>query len=236
MAVDSPGFTALDFAQAPENLELSADEVHLWLWRVDEAIAPRDISSRARAHLLRLLGRYGGAVPPPLQRGEHGKPYLPEAGFPHFNLSHGGRCMLFAFSKEQELGVDVDALARRHAPLELARRFYAVEETRALERLDTEIQGPAFMRLWIGKEAVLKALGLGLSFGLHRLRFDLGPDGQAGALQALDVADGSTRDWQLHRFEPAPGHAAALAWRGPALRIRGFHLDDANNVAVTQEQ
>lgn len=226
-ATDPSDPTGLDFVTAPNELELSADEVHLWLWKVTEAIPRRDLSRHARARLLQLLGRYAGTEVPALQLGEHGKPFLPEPRFPQFNMSHGGQCVLFAFSRQQELGVDVDALARRHAPLELARRFFAQEEADALERLDGAAQGPAFMRLWTCKEAVLKALGLGLSFGLQRLRFELDSEGRAGGLQAIDAAAGAMEEWQLHRFEPAPGHAAAVAWRGPALRLRGFRLDDA---------
>ncbi|MEZ5460334.1 4'-phosphopantetheinyl transferase superfamily protein [Dokdonella sp.] len=217
----------LEFETAPANLDLLDDEVHVWLWQAARPIPPRDVSRQANEQLLGLLHRYAGAAPPALQRGEHGKPYASQAGFPQFNLSHGGQCVLFAFSKRQELGIDVDTLARRHTPLELARRFFADEESRALERLDGSSQGPAFMRLWTGKEAVLKALGQGLSFGLHRLQFELDHEGRAGRLKAIDTAAGAVEDWQLHRFEPLPGHVAALAWRGPALRIRAFLMEDA---------
>jgi 4'-phosphopantetheinyl transferase len=218
----------LEFEAAPDDLDLSADEVHLWLWQPARPVPPREVSRCANEQLNGLLHRYAGAAPPALQRGEHGKPYTTAVGFPHFNLSHGGQCMLFAFSRQQELGVDVDTLARRHTPLELARRFFAEEESRALEKLDASSQGPAFMRLWTGKEAVLKALGLGLSFGLHRLHFELDDQGRAGRLKAIDAEVGAVEDWQLHRFEPVPGHVAALAWRGPALRVRAFRMDDAS--------
>lgn len=217
---------SLDFSSVPVSLSLPDDEVHLWLWQAPESIAPRDVSPRARAQLLDLLGRYAGTTPPTLERGEHGKPFVSQAGFPQFNISHGGQCMLFAFSQRQELGVDVDALSRRHSPLELARRFFAAEEASALERLEADLQGAAFMRLWTAKEAVLKAMGVGLSFGLHRLRFDLDDQGRAGALRAIDAEAGSSSDWQLHRFEPAPAHVAALAWRGPPLRVRAFRIAD----------
>lgn len=217
----------LDFATVPEDLELPEDEVHVWLWDVAGKIAPRDVSKRANEQLRHLLARYAGIVPPALLRGEHGKPYLPDVGFPQFNLSHGGHCMLFAFSKRQAIGVDVDTLSRRHVAMDLARRFFAEQEASALEKLDDSLREAAFMRLWTSKEAVLKALGMGLSFGLHRLRFDLDGQGRAGALQAIDVEAGATADWQLHRFEPTPGHVAALAWNGPAMRLRGFRLGDA---------
>lgn len=224
-AIDSPVPAGFDFKAVSDHPGLPADEVHLWLWRPSDPVPPREVSRRGNERLLDLLGRYAGSAPPELQRGAHGKPHLDASGFPQFNLSHGGQCMLFAFAAQQELGVDVDTLARKHAPTELARRFFAEDEARALERLDVDRQGPAFMRLWTGKEAVLKALGLGLSFGLHRLRFELDDQGQAGRLRTIDADAGAAGLWQLHRFEPAAGHVAALAWQGPALRIRSFLLD-----------
>jgi 4'-phosphopantetheinyl transferase len=64
--------------------------------------------------------------------------------------------------------------------------------------------------LWCAKEAVLKAHGRGLAFGLHRLAF-AERDG-ALALVRADSALGDAADWQLREFVPHPGYRAALAW------------------------
>ena len=222
-AADSaPGLQ--DFAEADRVEPLLPDEVHLWLWRSQQAFPPREVSALARAELGRLLQEYAGvAAAPPIERGEHGKPFVSASGFPRFNLSHSGQCVVFAFCAHHEIGVDVEALGRRHSPLELANRFFAAEETAALAALDEAAQGVAFMRLWTSKEAVLKALGHGISFGLHRLRFALDEGGGVG-LQAIAAEAGTPEEWRLRCFEPAPGHAGALAWRGPDLRVRAFRL------------
>lgn len=228
---DDPGSPAIDdalalrdFAVADAVAPLQPGEVHLWVWRARQAFPPREVSALARAELGRLLRDYAGvAEAPPIERGEHGKPFVSASGFPRFNLSHSGRCVVFAFSAGHDIGVDVEALGRRHSPLELATRFFAAEETAALAALDEGEQGAAFMRLWTSKEAVLKALGHGLSFGLHRLRFALEEGGGTG-LQAIAAEAGTPAEWRLHRFEPAPGHAGALAWRGPDQRVRAFRL------------
>ena len=69
----------------------------------------------------------------------------------------------------------------------------------------------AFVRLWCAKEAVLKAHGRGLSFGLHRLEF--APRDDDWALVSCDPALGKPSDWTLHAFAPMPGYLASLAWR-----------------------
>ena len=67
------------------------------------------------------------------------------------------------------------------------------------------------MRLWCAKEAVLKAHGRGLVFGLHRLAF--AADG--GYWRMTDCAPelGTPADWTLHALAPMPGYVATLAWR-----------------------
>ena len=68
----------------------------------------------------------------------------------------------------------------------------------------------AFTRLWCAKEAVLKAHGRGLSFGLEKLQFALDGDGPP-RLVACDPALGAPADWRLHAWTPVPGYLATLA-------------------------
>ncbi len=220
---------ASDFAitQSPT---LASGEIHLWLCRVDAATPPREIASRARQALLDLLRRYGvGGIAPTIIYGEHGKPHVEEAGFPYFNLSHSGHCIVLAFSRDHELGVDVERESpqRRHSPLELAHRFFAAEESSALALLDESKLNTAFILLWTCKEAVLKALGHGLSFGLNRLQFTLDADGAPESLSTIAEEAGASEEWQIERFTPLVDHQGSLAWRGPQRTIRTFLLEPA---------
>ena len=72
----------------------------------------------------------------------------------------------------------------------------------------------AFLRLWCAKEAVLKAHGHGLSFGLHRLAFDA--TATTPRLLRCDPALGATSDWRLHARD-ADAHVAVVARRDGIL-------------------
>lgn len=147
----------------------------------------------------------------PLVRSPQGRPRL---GRPlqrtNINWSHSGDGLLMALGDDIQVGVDLELLRPRPRAIELARRFFTPEEAARLAALKATDRERAFTRLWCAKEAVLKAHGHGLSFGLHRLRFDV--DGDDWRLVDCDPALGAAGDWSLHHFEPAPGYLAALAW------------------------
>lgn len=205
---------------------LAPDEIHLWRLRGGARLSPRGVSATAHLHLGRLLSAYAGSDRPlAIVRGAHGKPAAPDAGGIEFNLSHSGSHVLIAFARDQALGVDVEAVDGRHRSImAIAQRFFAPDEAAALARLDEAERRLAFLRLWTCKEAVLKALGSGLHFGLDRLRFSLDAAGLPQAVRSVG-ADAACGDWQLQRWEASGETVAALAWQGPPRRLRIGTID-----------
>lgn len=203
---------------------LADDELHLWLLERPAGLAPRAMSAFAHAELGRLLGAYAGiAQPPAVGRDPHGKPFALDAQHPHFNLSHGGARIALAFARRHAVGVDVEAAGRQLAPLQLATRFFAAAETRALAAIeDADALHAAFVDLWTCKEAVLKAHGRGLAFGLDRLRFEF-DHSRPRALAEIAAEAGPASEWHVARFDAGSAHAGAVAWRGDPLRVRAFH-------------
>jgi len=106
--------------------------------------------------------------------------------------------------------------------LELANRFFAADEALALASLEESRQQMAFLRLWSCKEAVVKALGIGIGFGLARVQFDIDPAGEPIELSVIHASAGSVEDWHVVRLAPTDAHIGALAWRGPLRRVRAF--------------
>lgn len=167
----------------------------------------------ARTWLAACLGAAPGALP--LQRDARGRPQLGGllAAF-DCNWSHSGERLLVALGAGVRVGVDLERLKPRPNALALARRFFAAAEADRLERLPADAREAAFVRLWCAKEAVLKAHGYGLSFGLERVEF--APRGGGLAVAACDPALGAPSDWTLRMFEPEAGYLAAVAWRTAA--------------------
>jgi len=125
------------------------------------------------------------------------------------NWSHSGERLLVALALQARVGVDLERLQRRPRALEVSARFFTDRESDWLRAHPDRDR--AFLRLWCAKEAVLKAHGHGLSFGLDKLRFEERDDKLR--LVECDPALGRAEQWSLREIEPAPGYLGALAWR-----------------------
>jgi 4'-phosphopantetheinyl transferase len=209
---------AADFQPGTLPSSLAADEIHVWL-------CPHESGDEAVRH---LLGSYLGvaATDIALERDSHGKPFLasPVDMDMHFNLSHSGKALVVAIARGQPVGVDIESGARPRPWLALAERYFTPAEHAALAALPGPRLAPAFLELWSCKEAVVKALGRGIAFGLHRLGFGWTPDGTLAGLREIASDGGTVDEWQVVRLAPAPGFVGALAWRGPSRRLRALRV------------
>ncbi len=189
-------------------------------WRfgpVEVRMLPHRAGARGEPQVRGLLGAWlqveDAALP--LVRDAHGRPRL-QAPFDDRDAgwSHSGEHLLLACGRDVRLGVDLERMRARPRALELAQRFFDPEEAARLEATAPALQHEAFVRLWCAKEAVLKAHGRGIAFGLERLRFapaHAAPEAPL-RLQACDPALGRPGDWHLHEWAPGAGYRAAVAW------------------------
>lgn len=147
----------------------------------------------------------------PLHRDAQGRPRFRDGIAADAGWSHSGDGLLLAFARGATLGVDMEFERPRPNALRIAGRYFTRDETGWLASQPAGLVDFAFLRLWCAKEAVLKAHGRGLAFGLDRLAFEE-RDGVL-VLVAADPALGDPAAWSLHEFSPHPGYRAALAWR-----------------------
>jgi 4'-phosphopantetheinyl transferase len=210
--------------ESPESAPpLADDEIHVWYFSAD--LGSATVGAAARAMLERLLCIYATLpLAPAIERAAHGKPFAPALPDLDFNLSHTGAHVLLAFARRQALGIDLEQIERRVSLPDIARRFFAPAEAEALERVPSTLRQRAFLDVWTRKEAVLKALGEGLQFGLARVEFPVACDGQVGALVHIADEGGYAADWHLCPLQPAPDLIGALAWRGRPRTVRAFRL------------
>lgn len=97
-----------------------------------------------------------------LSIGANGKPFFENAGI-HFNLSHSGSAVVAAFSAFP-VGIDIESRGRSNRFVEIARRYFHPAEAEIVFRSGDE---ELFLKLWTGKEAMLKLSGAGLAGGLQ---------------------------------------------------------------------
>ncbi|OPF78492.1 4-phosphopantetheinyl transferase [Streptomyces antioxidans] len=129
----------------------------------------RERYTAAHLGLRELLGGYLGMAPAdvPFTReacpgcgGPHGRPAV--SGTPlHFNMSHAGDLVLFAFAGSP-VGVDVEKFQPASVVEQVAGSLHPKERAE-LDALAPGDRTAAFARCWTRKEAYLKGLGTGLS-------------------------------------------------------------------------
>ena len=177
-------------------------------WFPDQRGTPAE--PQARRWLAQALATPEAALG--LHRDAHGRPQLVSPVAAHdANWSHSGEQLLVALAQGARVGADIEWLRPRPNAMTLARRFFTAGEADALAALPHDQAERWFVRLWCAKEAVLKAHGRGIAFGLERLEFSR--DGEGWRLSACDPALGAPDEWRLHTFVPVPDYLATLAWR-----------------------
>ncbi|MEP3209528.1 MAG: 4'-phosphopantetheinyl transferase superfamily protein [Maribacter sp.] len=149
----------------------------------------------------------------------YGKPFLSHDNAIKFNISHSGNMAVFAFVRNEEIGIDVERIKDDFDLLELAQSFFSTKEILALEKQSKKDLPRAFYRCWTRKESFIKAEGSGLSFPLDQFAVSLENDEQAELLYTQWDSQ-EKEHWQLFSYVPARAYIAAVAIRSRTL---GFH-------------
>jgi 4'-phosphopantetheinyl transferase len=188
---------------------LSADERRRAASFVFEADRRRFVVGRGR--LRQILSRYV-ALPPEALRfryGAHGKPALsPARPAPCFNLSHSGGLAALAIAG-CDVGIDIEKV--RPVDGAVAERFFSARENAALRGLHGADWRDAFYRCWTRKEAVVKALGKGLS--LRLASFDVSVAPSASLLLRLEGCRDAASQWSIVDVALPRGLVGAIAAR-----------------------
>jgi 4'-phosphopantetheinyl transferase len=144
-----------------------------------------------------------------LNYGLEGKPSLSPAHNSKicFNASHSDGMALFAFAKDQEVGVDIEFIEKEFRGMEIASHFFSKDEITALAKLPPNRIDEAFFGCWTRKEAYVKAHGRGLSTPLGSFTVEFTKNRQV-------LQDESGGRWSCYALEVAPGFASAVVAEG----------------------
>ncbi|HEY4312217.1 MAG TPA: 4'-phosphopantetheinyl transferase superfamily protein [Pirellulales bacterium] len=179
----------------------------------------------ARGILRRLLAGYLGQDGRTLtfRYGLRGKPDLEQAAPAlQFNVSHRGSYALYAFVLDREVGIDIEFEREVPEALAIARNHFTPAETRLLVEADNDRAArECFFRLWTRKEAVIKAVGTGLSMPLDE--FDVSSQLLAdNAWRKIHVPARPDTDWSVRDLPVADEYRAAICVAGEPVELRFF--------------
>lgn len=192
----------------------------------------RERYTMGRGFLRLLLGHYVKVEPAALsfRYNSYGKPSLPDGGGNlgsvapiGFNLSHSGGYAVLGFTREGELGVDIEKYREEVLREKLADRFFAPQEAQELASLPPEDQLPGFFACWTRKEAYIKARGDGLSRSLSSFAVSLRAQEPAVLRWCHDDPEVSSR-WRVWNLAVPSGYAGCLVGPAGASRCREFDL------------
>ncbi len=169
-----------------------------------------------RGRLRELLGMTQGCRPDDLMftLGPFGKPRLTtplaQGAVPFFNLSRTKEHSIIALSWNREIGVDIENIALSKHTDDIAVHFFHPLEREYLQLLSAEQRDRAFVRLWVRKEALAKAMGTGLNMDLSA--HDLTKIDEPIECPAVVIGNSPfTTRWKIHDLSTPSGICAALA-------------------------
>jgi 4'-phosphopantetheinyl transferase len=139
-----------------------------------------------------------------------GRPVLELQGSPAAaSISHSGNLVLCALGRVARIGVDVEQIRPRRDWGSLAQRVLHPVEVRRLAALTEAERWQGFYLAWTRKEALAKALGIGLKLPFARILLSSGGELE----EAREIPGLEPAQWRLSGLEAGPGLAAGLAWR-----------------------
>ncbi|HWD69913.1 MAG TPA: 4'-phosphopantetheinyl transferase superfamily protein [Solirubrobacteraceae bacterium] len=149
---------------------------------------------------------------------ETGKPWLLELPDLHVNVSHTRRTVVVASALVAPVGVDIEHPAATAVhPQRLAQRLFACSELRTLRELSEDSLAEWFASVWTIKEAVGKALGIGVVPALSQVVVETRDKG----LELASVGEGRPAEsWTLHQLTaPGGGEKIAVAVQAPGVEL-----------------
>src|SRR3990167_6193416 len=182
------------------NMQLSSHEVHVWIIdlsitaaqkkqkyvilsndeqkRADRFYAPLHQKRFIAAHaaLRQILGQYMQTAPNDIvfDYTKHQKPFLSiNPSHLAFNLAHSESLAVCAITLNHAIGIDIEKIKTKF-PQAVAKRYFSQKENNHLrQQKNKKDKIRAFFDLWSRKEALVKAVGKGLTLPLSSFSVSL---------------------------------------------------------------
>ena len=220
------GSLALDPAAVDECCAILADDERARAGRFQVSHARRRFVV-ARTLLRRLLSRYLRTDPAAIaiEYGRHGKPCVANGAGVRFNVSHAEDAVVVAIALQREVGIDIEAVSRDVDVEGIAGQAFSPVEIDALTSLPFDARHDVFYRIWVRKEAYVKAHGDGLSRSTRSFSVSSLPLAD-DALLGDDARPEAPLAWRIAELPAPEGFHAALAAPGRDWSVLAVNIAD----------
>ena len=144
---------------------LADEEIH----RMNKYYFRRDQIKFAisRYHLKELLGKYLDQTSKNIviEYRKYSKPFIGAKHHSHikFNISHSGEMFIYAFSLDQDIGIDIEKYNANVDVMKISKKYFSKEEKKILYTAEKKSIFNLFYNIWTCKEAYLKYNEIGLN-------------------------------------------------------------------------
>jgi len=207
--------------------ELLSDDERM---RADKYVFAKDRTQFivCRATLRKILGGYLAVSPHQIRfsAGHFGKPSLSEHNDVRFNVSHSHGLAVIAVAQSREVGVDIEYISLDFDVMSVAPRLFSAAECSEMRSLSPAARAIKFFEGWTRKEALLKAIGDGLSSSdeIQSVASLIGKD-----IVYRSVDGDKVTDWSVTSFEIQEDFKASLAVEKEIGTIRLWQYSDESS-------
>jgi 4'-phosphopantetheinyl transferase len=136
----------------------------------------------------------------------------------NFNIAHSRGHFVWALSRDQSIGVDIEYIRNRKNIDGLISETLCDNERRQISQSTREIKIESFYKAWTQKEALSKCLGLGLKIPFKELSIDLDLDTQ--------ILKFKKKKYSLYNLSAPANFSAGLALEGKCAQFNYHQFSD----------
>lgn len=137
-----------------------------------------------------------------------------------FNVSHSKDIVIYAITRNREIGIDVEYLKDINRAEKIIEKFFSMEEKNFYNSQPEHKRKWAFFALWTRKEAYSKAMGRGIGLPSKDFELNLIPYNEQSSSDSFKKSK-----WMLYDVEIESEYLAALATEGNDINIKYCKLD-----------
>lgn len=147
---------------------------------------------------------------------DYGKPIISKRNNQvtvNFNISHSVEMGIIAITKTELVGIDIEKIINLDDIDNIINLCFSDYEISMISELNTYDKLKMFYKIWTGKEAFIKAIGMGFSFNVKNISLSFNDD-LGLSLKSVNKFPQNICDWKTYNFEPSENYTSTLVVHG----------------------